>query len=247
MPTSNEEPWDARFHLDEILDFVQKWRGARSLHFFDMYSGAGMASKTFKKFGYSCETYEIEDNPTEHDVTSERGFYCALALVLALFPSALILCGPPCGLWIWISQSVHQRTTFNTVGDIGKHVVRCANTLVRNTILLLTIAHWRGVYYIIEQPKSSKMEHFPWMASLISALKLKRLVTWMRAFGHDIPKPSYLVSNLPGATALRRVWSKKRSFQRQVAWIVSSQSNISDPWEDPESRTPKMVPYTTIG
>ena len=86
-------------------------------------------------------------------------------------------------------------------------------------MLLLAIAHFRHTFFVLEQPGSSAMEHFPWVSILIRELKLKRIWTWMRAFGHMIPKPSYLPSNMEEAFALRKIWSKKRSFCRRASWM----------------------------
>ena len=209
--------FEARQHLDEILNFVATWRGIRSLHFMDFFAGVGVAGLTFTRAGYSAEAYDVESNP-QHDLTTRVGFFAALTMIMALFPTGLILLGPPCSLWVFMSQSVHQRTVENAVGDIGKASVRAANCLVRNCTMLLAIAHCRKVFFILEQPSTSRMVHFPWVQALMAALRLKRIGAWMRCFGGLIPKASYLLSNLPSCASLKRIWSKKRSLDRRAPW-----------------------------
>ena len=220
VPAScDEDLFDARAHLAAILNFVQSWKGVRSLHLFDFFAGAGMASTVFSGRGYSCEAFDVVTNG-QNDVTKEIGFYRALGIILSLVPAALVLLGPPCSLWVFISSSIHRRTPTNATGDITRKCVRAANCLVRNVILLLCIAHFRLCYFILEQPSSSQMIHFPFMRSLCEQLSMPRIVTWMRCFGHLIPKASYLLSNMDGAKALRTIWSKKRSMVRRVSGLA---------------------------
>ena len=218
MSTSGStDLFEARQHLSDVLDFVARWRGKRSLHFMDFFAGVGVAGYTFTRAGYSADAYDVDLNPSQN-ITTRVGFFAALTMIMALFPTGLILLGPPCSLWVFMSQSVHQRTVMNAVGDIGKASVRAANCLVRNCTMLLAIAHCRGVFFILEQPSTSRMVHFPWVQALMAALRLKRIGTWMRCFGGSIPKASYLLSNLPSCVSLKRVWSKKRSFERRASW-----------------------------
>ena len=218
MSTSGStDLFEARQHLSDVLDFVARWRGKRSLHFMDFFAGVGVAGYTFTRAGYSADAYDVDLNPSQN-ITTRVGFFAALTMIMALFPTGLILLGPPCSLWVFMSQSVHQRTVMNAVGDIGKASVRAANCLVRNCTMLLAIAHCRGVFFILEQPSTSRMVHFPWVQALVAALRLKRIGTWMRCFGGSIPKASYLLSNLPSCVSLKRVWSKKRSFERRASW-----------------------------
>ena len=211
--------FEARLHLSLILSYISSWSGQRGVHFFDFFSGVGAAGKVFRSRGYSIRNFDVEDSE-DQDVTTQEGFFLALNIILALVEGGLILLGPPCGLWVFMSKSVHKRTKRNPFGDLGREVVQKANCIVRNVTFLLAVAHYRNIYFLLEQPGSSLMEQFPWISILCEELKLIRVFTWMRCFGHAIPKPSYLLSNLAEALDLRRIWSKKRSFCRRVPWNI---------------------------
>ena len=205
--------WDARDHLPEILEYVTQFSAERSLHFFDFFSGVAEATRAFRSKGYQTENFDLEDGD---DINRRAGFFKALGIILMLVQSGLILLGPPCSLWVFFSSSYHKRTANNAAGDESKGLVREANNLVRNVALLLGIAHCRGIYFILEQPSSSQMKNYSWIQRLARALRLKKVSTWMRCFGHVIPKPTYLLANLATAAELRRIWSKQRELQRKA-------------------------------
>ena len=216
MASSAQDPtlFDARFHLEAVLSYVMAWAGQRNLHLFDMFSGEAQATRTFTKYGFRAGHFDLAEGD---DITDRRGFFRCLDLLLSLVVGGLVLLGPPCSLWVYMSSSVHRRSARNKfVGDTSKYVVRSANCVVRNTVLLLAIGHWRGLWFLLEQPGSSKMEKYPFLQLLVEELCLTRVYTWMRAYGHPLPKPSYLLSNLNSSTSLKRVWSKQRDLLRKA-------------------------------
>ena len=208
-----DEAWDARLHLEDVLAYVNNWSGRRCVHFFDLFAGVGEASKAFQAKNYEVRSFDLEEGD---DMVSREGFFKALDIVLSMEEGGLILLGPPCSLWVFFSSPFHKRTALNADGDLSKPAVRSANTLVRNVCLLLCIGHWRSLYFILEQPSSSRMHNFRWISWLCQALSLRRVFTWMRCFGHEIPKPTYLLSNLTSAARLRRVWSQQREMNRKA-------------------------------
>ena len=64
----------------------------------------------------------------------------------------------------------------------------------------------------LEQPGSSLMWKVPEMETFISLLQATRIWTWMKPFGHLLPKPSVLYANVPEAlmSRLKVSWSKKK-------------------------------------
>ena len=69
-------------------------------------------------------------------------------------PLAMLLAGPPCSLWIFISSSFHQRSELNNFyGCQECGSMRHANQLVVNLLVLLCIAHSRFVLYMSLEAK----------------------------------------------------------------------------------------------
>ena len=60
----------------------------------------------------------------------------------------MILCGPPCGLFVFLSASYHRRSMDFPYGDQSKPKIRGANQLVINLIVLLAVAHKRKIFFV---------------------------------------------------------------------------------------------------
>lgn len=96
-----------------------------------------------------------------HDVTAEAGFFALLDLALRLAPGGLIMGGPPCSLFVFLSSSVHRRGVGHELGDASRVQVRLANLVVENTMVLLEVVSPRGVWFVLEQPAGSWMFKLP--------------------------------------------------------------------------------------
>ena len=147
--TARDEPFDCRLHLQEILGFVRSYSGPRDGHFFDFFSGVGQASKTFKAKGYKTHNFDILSGG---DLVTRTGFFAALAIFMSLVRGALVLLGPPCSLWVYMSNSFHGRRKHMAAGDLSKAAVRAANTLIRNVVFLLALGHYRGIFSCWNNP-----------------------------------------------------------------------------------------------
>ena len=71
---------------------------------------------------------QVIPNMSEHIKTHLNVGLCRL------LPGALIVLGPPCSLFVWMSSSVHCRSELRPMGDESRFVVRMANAISRNTV-----------------------------------------------------------------------------------------------------------------
>ena len=159
-----EDQWfDAHCFSDSISNVVMNFNVSderRTLDVLDLFAGHGSVSKAFKSVGYCAASYDIH-NDTRCDFTSKTGFMQAMSLMLQLRSGGLIMAGPPCSMWTFLASSVHCRSNQCPEGDTSNKKVRMSNLIVRNLAVLLSIADSRGVYWIIEQPSTSKMFDYP--------------------------------------------------------------------------------------
>ena len=199
--------WHASAHLHEIREFVDHWSGNRDLDCLDLFSPKGRIKKVWGARGKTAVNYDIKSGGKQHDVSGRVGCMFLLAFILRLKPGAMVMAGPPCSLFIYLSSSIHQRRVGLEEGDVRHHSVRLANLIVANMMVLLQIAHSRGVFFVLEQPSTSWMFK---MLVVVAAFEgmgtavVPRVTTWMRAFGHEIPKCSHLVGTLPTLHFMRR-------------------------------------------
>ena len=72
----------------------------------------------------------------------------------------------------------------------------------------MVLAWSRRVFVLLEQGQSSVLPKFPSVKLSLELIGAGRIHTWLRAFNHPMPKPTYLWSTMP-ATALSILEKKK--------------------------------------
>eukprot|EP00973_Karenia_brevis_P096390 12431535-Karenia_brevis.AAC.1 len=207
--------WEAKYHVGEILDYILSWAKARNKRILDMFCGiANMFKVWSEENGHPGYKFDIVHNP-KHDMTTKEGFFLALDNALELEAGGMHAGGPPCSLFIFLSSSIHKRTKIHPEGDTSVACVRKANVIAENYTVLLVITTTRGVKHLLEQPGSSRFFDLKYVNALLTKIpktaKWTRMWTWMRCFGHRLPKPSVLWSDMDTAkTYLKKTWSKQR-------------------------------------
>ncbi|CAK0840887.1 unnamed protein product [Prorocentrum cordatum] len=171
----------------------------------DAFGASKTIQKTWKKRGETGIAYDIKCNPA-HDIVSRDGFFVLLMYCLMVPVGGLIVGGPPCSLFTFLSSSVHMRADGYEYGDESNYNVRLANRIALNFMFILKLMHmWnRKVYWVIEQPKSSWMMKLPEAQELMDITKAERVFTYMGAFGHVLLKASHLFGNLPTLSRMAR-------------------------------------------
>ena len=89
----------------------------------------------------------------------------------------------------------------------------------------------------MEHPMTTCMPYLPFIEKMFHLLRSNRIFTWMRAFKHPMPKPSYIWTTFHACTSytyLSRTWSKVREKQdkqklrrqiKQCSWQARFLSN----------------------
>ena len=99
----------------------------------------------------------------EQDLTTVTGFLLALQGCLRLQKGGLLWLGCPCCSFSWMSSSKHGRSALTPLGDVTLPFVKTGNILASRSLILALICLCRGVYYFIEQPGGSYLDHFPYL------------------------------------------------------------------------------------
>lgn len=209
--------WGQRFvaskHMKELNAFVDQWNGAPDLHSLDLFGRSGVIERQWKLSGYRSLAWDVALCP-ECDLTCRTGFFNLLACGLRLHENALIVGGPPCSLFIFLSSSCHKRNSehFGIAGDPSSRPTQIANLIVNNLAVFLGLMlRRRPVFILLEQPGSSVMFQMPSLEKqfkkMIGALCI---FTWLGLWGHCLPKPTKLWGNLPGMAAMKRKLTKEK-------------------------------------
>ena len=226
--------FNAMDHLSRIIAAVHSFDASgcpRELDCVDFFSGMGAITNQFLKAGRRAAAYDVLTDRVRHDLTSETGFWHALGLVCGLRVHGLLCAGPPCSLWVFMSTSQHCREPDCAWGDTEDPSIRAANILVCNLVILLALAVARDVFTLLEQPLSSKMLRFEPMRRWIQWSKATVQHTYLRAFGHWLPKPTRLWGTLPDIHKFGREWSpriEKKMILQSI--LVAAESPFTRRW-----------------
>lgn len=202
---------------NELLERARSFTGSRTLHCLDLFGFSGKVSQIWSKQGYESERYDILRGGRSEDILGKRGFLNLMRKGLSLLPAGVIIGGPPCCMFIFLSCSVHQRHAFGPQGNTGVFKVRMANLIVRNLCTFLRILRilGRDFYVVLEQPTSSWMFKLSWVLALEALLGSICVTTWQGCFGHDLPKPTHLWGTLPNLGAMTRKMTRAKRSQIQ--------------------------------
>jgi hypothetical protein len=199
--------YDAEADMANVLEFADAWQGPRDLHMYDLFSASKKMLMSWTARGYKAKAFDLVLS-REDDILAPAGFRKALYFGLRLHCRGLCFAGPPCSLFTFLSCSVHRRSLGNLNGHTAFQSVRMANAIARNTAVLLRVLLRRGCYVAIEQPKGSWLYKQLQYTALAQAFGLFLTITYMGCFGHDLPKPTAIMSNMPSATLLARRLTK---------------------------------------
>ena len=134
-----------------------------------------------------------------------RCFFATLELALNVVEYGFAMAGPPCSMFVFLSSGVHKRTAAQPNGDQSHKKVRLANLVASNALSIMKIMAARRVFVMIEQPLNSLMYHYEPFATWVAGNpSLFFVVTYMQAFGHDMVKPTKLLTNMKSARLLTR-------------------------------------------
>lgn len=93
-----------------------------------------------EQLGFRASQFDIATGGPSEDITSKAGFYSLVLMGLRLVQFALIVAGPPCSMFIFLSSSQHQRHIWGPCGNPFDRATQLANLIASNTVLWLVIS-----------------------------------------------------------------------------------------------------------
>jgi len=127
-----------------VVNFIEK-RAPRDLDGADIFAGHMQFTRTMEAAGYKCEAFDLKRS-YEDNILTKPGFERLLHIILRVRDWGIVLCGPPCSLWIFLSSNYHCRKKMAAEGDETKKEVLQANIVVQNLIVLLVICALRKAW-----------------------------------------------------------------------------------------------------
>lgn len=87
----------------------------------------------------------------------------ALQYVLRLKAGALLFCGLPCSLHVWISRGTSGKSRQHPRGRTDLHSVANANQIAARFGMIILICLARQIWWLAEQPASSVAHWLPYI------------------------------------------------------------------------------------
>ncbi len=165
------------------------------LDFAELFAGSGAVGRALAAMGYRGRAMD-RDYHAHHDLLSSVGFLTALQTALELKPGAIMWLAPPCSTWVWMARHTYGRH-ISVEGHFTQPKVLHMNALLERVVLLLEVVTARGGFWLVEQPSSSVMWHYPAMQGCLQRHGCTPQVLEMGAYGGTSVKPTTLMGTAP--------------------------------------------------
>ena len=186
----------------------------RDLDALELFAGRGEVSIALTDVSFQVETIDALDGRAESNILSFRGLCNIVRLLLRIRIGGLLWLAPPCATWVYMSSSWHQRSPENRFRGNRRWLdIRESNSMAVLVAALISLATWRQVSLIMEQPSSSTLFQYGPVRQALRAVQAGSLVTYLRSFCKDFPivKPLKLAFTCPWAVHLARNMPLNRS------------------------------------
>ena len=163
----------------------------------DVFAGKKGFAKSMLRHGLAGATFEKMDDPVWEDILSLRGLSRLILLILRVKEHGLVMMGPPCKFWIFLTLSHTKRAAQNLAGSMASWMAKEGNAIADIVADIVKLCAALSIYTVLEQPQGSFMFAYQPMAD---ALKLVNAVTTtfpMAVFKHPATKPTRLWGTTP--------------------------------------------------
>ena len=174
----------------------------------ELFAGTAGISKQIIALSGNAEIFDIKRDPVQQNLCCVEGMALALLLVLHVMAKGLLWIGFPCTTMVWIARAVMMRTSDNPEGNCLRKDVRDANFMAWYCAKLMVLSAMRNVYYIIEQPASSKLWELNPMVWAKAITNSDNVHGDLGAWGHQMAKPSSFEGTAPYLHHLNRTLKK---------------------------------------
>lgn len=180
-------------------------------HFLEFFAGEAAVTFGMLQAGFEAKSFDLVYNKVadvEHDVGSLAGFrYWVLSLCFT-HPGSDQWHGIVCSSWVFMPSSrtkrkLHKHLPSGIWGDEDCPLVALGNDLAIKVAFMCHLGWLNKLHFIIEQPLSSLLGHFPCYARLFERTSVELTNTFLGNFGAPSQKPVKLWHTTPWVRKLR--------------------------------------------
>ena len=176
----------------------------------ELFSGVGRVASAFNFNGHVGAQFDYERHPVYENILRPEGLLTCLRIIRDIKAQGLCHYATVCSSWIYLSRASTGRSSAFPEGDSRIRVTRSANCMAARVALLMILTYIFGVKVLHEQPLSSLMsasKYFEWLRNVLRSIlggDWFECVTWMGAYGHELQKPTQLLSTDSMVYAMKR-------------------------------------------
>lgn len=159
-----------------------------------IFDGCGNLSAALQPY---CAAYDIALHPVHNDVLSAQGQTHYNMLLSATRRGGLHWFGPPCCSWVFLSRSQSLRTHSRPQGNVCHPWVALHNRIADWVADAVLRCHKSGIYYVIEQPRSSLLWRYPAILAALERTGAVHASVCLGDFGGSSLKPLELRGTAP--------------------------------------------------
>ena len=186
----------------------------RNLHVVDLFAGKARVARWSELLG--LKTAALDRAFGSHlNLCTDEGLAITICTILRVRAVGLVMMGPQCSSWVWLSRSVTRRRADHPYGDDSLETVREGNLVNERVALLCAICSMLGIAWIVEQPSSSLFFHTNLMRCVKSKENPWFRHFFMKDFGHSAKKPTILMGVAPLLSALGTAFKPKEGPKRK--------------------------------
>ena len=194
----------------------------------DLFSGCGVLSSVAREHSWKALSVDVLDGYDLTDHELQRDIF------------KMILCGevewvhmgPPCTTFCWwyrVTSKKNTRSIANPAGDGITEAEHCGNQLAYLSITIAELCLKHGVWFSLEQPRTSLMWLLPEMIALRAKPGVVPCHLVMCAYGCDYMKRTTFLTNahwMMAAACKCRCGGKHRTRLQGNVWDPVSQKNV---------------------
>ena len=185
-----------------LLEMLGSLPPAEELDFGELFAGQGNVGLAMGELGYHGRALD-KDHLAAMDFLQPQGLVLALRVALSIRPGGTFWLAPPCDSWVWLNRCTAGRHIC-IAGDLTKSRIVSQNALAERLALLMAVCLQRGVTWIVEQPASTLLWHYPAMQQVLQQGQAQACRLEMGAFGGSSQKPTVLMGTAPYLARLER-------------------------------------------
>ena len=161
----------------------------------DVFAGQKGFAKSLARHGLKGMTFEKEDDPEWNNILNLKGTSTLFFLILRVRTNGIVLLGPPCKFWIFLTLSHTKRTAQNPAGSSSSWMAREGNAIADIVAKFVLRCAALDIFAAIEQPQGSFMFQYGPMKSALEQVGAVTTSFPMVACKHPFNKANKVVGD----------------------------------------------------